>query len=102
MNTKDLNEIQFKLRLSNQIIREFNKILKRVRATKKKMDYAFTVNDIISICNKRVAFEKYKKSYLQKEVAYLEKEKVNDTKFKELFEQSYIYKTGELYEQDER
>ena len=23
-------------------------------------------------------------------------------KFKELFEQSYIYKTGELYEQDER
>jgi hypothetical protein len=102
MNTKDLNEIQFKLRLSNQIIREFNKILKRVRATKKKMDYTFTVNDIISICNKRVAFEKYKKSYLQKEVAHLEKEKVNDTKFKELFEQSYIYKTGELYEQDER
>ena len=102
MNTKDLNEIQFKLRLSNQIIREFNKILKRVRATKKKMDYAFTVNDIISICNKRVAFEKYKKSYLQKEVAHLEKEKINDTKFKKLFEQSYVYNTGELYEHEKQ
>ena len=102
MNNKDLNEIQFKLRLSNQIIREFNKILKRVRATRKKMDNAFTINDIISICNKRVAFEKYKKSYLQREEAELKKTKVNDLKFKELFEQSYIYNTGELYEHDEQ
>ena len=102
MNNKDLNEIQFKLRLSNQIIREFNKILKRVRATRKKMDNAFTINDIISICNKRVAFEKYKKSYLQRVEAELKKTKVNDLKFKELFEQSYIYNTGELYEHDEQ
>jgi len=98
MNTKDLNEIQFKLRLSNQIIREFNKLLKRIRATKKKMDNAFTVNDIISICNKRVIFEKYKKSYLQKEASELEKLKIN----RELFEQNYIYKTGDIYEQNER
>lgn len=98
MNNQNLNEIQFKLRLSNQIIREFNKILKRVRATKKKMDNEFTVNDIISICNKRIDFEKYKRSYLQKEESELKKTKMNDTKFKELFEQSYIYKTGELYE----
>jgi hypothetical protein len=102
MNTKNLDEVQFKLKLSNQIIKEFNKILKRVRATKKKMDYVFTVNDIISICNKRVAFEKYKKSYLQKEEAEIKKSKVDDNKFKELFEQSYVYKTGVLYEQNKR
>ena len=102
MNNKDLNEIQFKLRLSNQIIREFNKILKRVKATKKKMDNAYTVNDIISICNKRVALEKYKRSYLQKEESKLKETKMNDIKFKELSEQSYVYNTGELYEHKEQ
>ena len=95
---KDRNEIEYKLRLSKQITKDFNKLLQRIRSTKRRMDYAYTVNDIISICNKRIDFEKFKTSFLKKELTELEK--INDDDFKRNFEEKYIYNTGELYEEE--